>query len=264
MVDASAAAAATAERPTLLIFGPQAALPDQESLSRLRLVLLSEPRLSPFLVAIRGLPQLWRSLVKAFPRFEAVPGLQVLEDLESWIVDEHDFPQTIYPLPNVLLSPLTIIMQIAHYANYLRVMQAQDVRATHQALLKDLKIGGAQGLCIGVLSAIALACSADEEDLGTWGAVSLRLAVCVGAVVDLEGAFASPSNEAFCFTVRYDTNQKDLVQNILEQFPEVSLGPRCGQYLYPLLTHWLRSHIFLWMLILRTPQSLPQSLLPRA
>jgi hypothetical protein len=264
MVHASAAAAATAERPTLLIFGPQAALPDQESLSRLRLVLLSEPRLSPFLVAIRGLPQLWRSLVKAFPRFEAAPGLQVLEDLESWIINEHDFPQTIYPLPNVLLSPLTIIMQVAHYANYLRVMRAQDVRATHQALLKDLKIGGAQGLCIGVLSAIALACSADEEDLGTWGAVSLRLAVCVGAVVDLEGAFASPSNEAFCFTVRYDTNQKDLVQNILEQFPEVSLGPRCGQYLYPLLTHWLRSHIFLWMLILRTPQSLPQSLLPRA
>lgn len=218
--------ASKTERPALIIFGPQAALPYPEELSRLRLVLLSEPCLSSFLVAVKELPLLWRSLVKAFPKFEKLPGLRVLEDLVSWIHNDRNFGQPLCSLPNVLLSPLTIIMQIAHYVHYLRVMQIQDNRITHQGLIKALKVGGAQGLCIGILSAIAVACSADEGDLGIWGSVALRLAVCVGVVVDLE---VSSPNEASCFTLRYDANQKESIQTILEQFPEVSLVPKRGK-----------------------------------
>lgn len=212
----------TAERPRIVIFGPQTALPDVESLSRLRLVLLSEPLLSSFLEAIQDLPEIWHLLVKTFPKFEAVPGLRVLESLKIWIQSGQDFPHAQIPLPNVLLASLTVIMQIANYAHYLRVVQVQDSQVTHQDLLKELEKGGVQGLCIGVLSAIAMASSETKEDLGAYGAVALRLAVCIGAVVDLDGAFASPPNEASCFTIRYGEKGKDLAQEILQQFPDVS------------------------------------------
>lgn len=208
--------------PTLLIFGPQIALPDSEVLSRLRLVLISESRLSRFLAAIKDLPKLWRSLMEEHPKFNAVPGSKVLEDLQSWIENGGNLPKIFTSQPNVLLSPLTIILQITHYVHFLNVMQMRDDKITHQTLLKSLKVGGAQGLCVGILSAIALAYSVDVEDLADRAAVALRLAVFVGAVVDAEGSFAAPPREASCFAVRYEVGQDKLIQELVGNFPEVS------------------------------------------
>lgn len=215
-------AATSVALPVLLVFGPQAAPQDPESLARLRLVLLSEPGLCQLLSTIRDLPQLWRSLIKEFPSFQAVPGLSVWEDFNGWIHTGANFPQALHPLPNVLLTPLTVIMHIANYVHYVRVKYGQKSQAAHEAILKDLAVGGAHGLCVGLLSAIAVACSATLDELGHWGSVALRLAVCIGAAVDLEGAYASPPNEASCFSVRYDPDQRDIVQRILKNFPEAS------------------------------------------
>ena len=206
-------------RPKLVIFGPQRCLPDPDALSRLRLVIVSEPKL---VAAIRGLPTLWRALVQSLPQLHRVPGQGLLEELKAWI--EHSRPLShSQPFPNVLLTPLTIIVDLANYLHALRI-PFNGTDNSHAAVLESVRrYGGFQGLCTGILAAIAVACSEEEHDIGDFGAVAVRLAVCVGAIVDLDGAFADPPDEACCLSVRSRSGEDLRMPEVLQDFPDVSL-----------------------------------------
>lgn len=205
--------------PKLVIFGPQRSLPDPGDCSRLRLVLLSEPTL---VAAIKDLPNLWHALLQAVPELRRVPGPKVFQELKAWI--DHGRPLTLsQPCPNVLLTPLSVIADIANYLHYLRVFSSEKGK-THTAILESVEeYGSFQGLCTGVLAAIATACSKEESYIGEYSAVALRLAVCIGAFVDLEGAFAIPPNEACCLGVHSRVGEEQTMLRILQDFPEVSL-----------------------------------------
>ena len=208
--------------PKIVIFGPQSSLPDPEKLSRLRLVTIGEPEL---VAAIRDLPNLWRALVQSLPELHQVPGLRLLQELKAWI--DHGRPLSpSQAFPNVLLTPLDVIADIANYLYGLRASPA-DQDNSHAAILDSVRdYGGFQGLCTGILPAIAVACSKGQDELGVFGAVALRLAVCVGAVVDLEGAFRVPPDEACCLSVRSRSGEESIMLEILHGFPEVSLHPK--------------------------------------
>jgi hypothetical protein len=205
--------------PSLVVLGPQTPSPSAEHLSQLRQVLLNDHRLRTFLAAIKDLPDLWPILVEANPALTQVPGLQLLKGIKRWI-DHGDFPtQTSETLPNVLSTPLTVIIQIVEYFNYLKHL---GPGISHAQILDSVQNGGFQGFCTGFLAAIALACSEDERDISELGAVALRLAVCVGAYVDLDGRFAHPPRETSCFTVRWTAAiGKAQVFNILKGYPDV-------------------------------------------
>ena len=205
--------------PSLVIFGPQKDLPDPDSLARLRLVLLSEPNLSSFVTAIKDLPEFWHTLLEAHPSLDHVPGSQMLTDLKEWII--HGYPPQASSPPNVLLTPLSIVGDIAHYLHYMRLCNMDGPRA-HVALLESIKDNGPQGFCVGLLSAFALACSRDEPEMSVFGSVALRLAVCVGAFVDLGGAFADPPDNACCLDVCSDLEHAKSVPEVLRNYPEVS------------------------------------------
>ena len=205
--------------PSLVVFGPQPPCPSIEYLSRLRLSLLHNRRLATFLAAIKSLPNLWSILVEANPSLTQVPGLRLLEDIKRWI--EHgNFPlQTSETLPNVLLTPLTIIVHIVEYFSYLEYL---DPGTSHSQVLDSVRDGGIQGFCTGFLAAISLACSRTEENINEFGAVALRLAVCIGALVDLDARFAVPPHETSCFTVRWSaTSGRSQVSDILKDYSEV-------------------------------------------
>lgn len=160
---------------------------------------------------------LWQDLVTSDPRLKAVPGQECINDLVEWI-NHGEFLSKYTVPPNVLTMPFTIVIHIIQYFHYLGSLQT-----THAAILEHLKIGGAQGFCTGILTAIALACSEDEEDISKCAAVALKLAICIGAYVDLDGTFAEKPDETSSIAVRWRTEAgHDRVLEILKSYPGVS------------------------------------------
>lgn len=206
--------------PSLIVLGSQTEWPSTQFLVHLRALLLSDPRLEKFLTAIRELPHLWERLLKSSPNLKKVPGLEAIDHLLQWI--EHgEFSWMSDLPPNVLSTPLTIIIHIVHYFDFLKT---EGNIITHADIIKNVKSAGIQGYCTGFLSAVALACSRNEEDASSLGAVALRLAFCIGAFVDLDGAFADPPNETLMIAVRWKSdNGKDTLLNILQDFPNVRI-----------------------------------------
>lgn len=206
--------------PSLVVFGSQTPCPSVEYISRLRSFLLNSHYLADFVTAIRDLPDIWPSLVEVSPSLSRVPGLKALEDFRRWI-DQGDLPfSSSEILPNVLSTPLTVIIHISEYFNYLEQV---GPGTSHAQVLDSVQNGGIQGLCTGLMAAISLACSSSEEDIGKIGAVALRLAVCIGAFVDLDARYAVVPCETSCFTVRWTSNMgKSHILDILDDYSEVS------------------------------------------
>ena len=206
--------------PSLIVFGSQTIWPSSEYLGELWVSLVREPRLSTFANALKQLPDLWETLLKSNPRLHRVPGRESMRDLRQWIDTGH-FPATIEPVPSILSTPMTIIIHTVQYIDYLK--DNSNAFPTHSDLLRSLQLGGVQGFCTGFLTAIAVACSKNEKDIDELGAVALRLALCIGAYVDLDGAYATPPNETCWLAVRWRHEvEKDRVLNILKSYPDVN------------------------------------------
>ncbi|EKG10413.1 Beta-ketoacyl synthase [Macrophomina phaseolina MS6] len=174
---------------TLVVFGPQTTWPTPDELAQIRKILLEETDLEPFTDAIRGMDSLWVTLVAADPRLSNVPGLRLLGELRAWL-DGEDLAQRTQGPPNTLATPLTTIV---HVAQYICNFRGSD---------KAFGESNAQGFCTGFLTAACIACSRTSAEFGRLAAIALRLAVAVGAYVDLDGASASGSDRAACFAVR--------------------------------------------------------------
>lgn len=206
--------------PAVVIFGPQKPDLSRESLNRLRIVLLSEPRLARLVAAIKELPSLWYGLLEHLPGLQNVPGPRVFEELRKWI-DHGLLPQAQFAYLNTLLTPLTVIEHFAYYLYHVRIIEAQKA-GSHAAILSNVRNNGVYGLCTGILPAFAIASSDDAMVVGAYGAVALRLAVCIGASVDLEGVCGSPPDEACCLVARHATLDQDSLEHVLGRFPDVS------------------------------------------
>jgi hypothetical protein len=204
--------------PTSIIFGSQTIWPSAAYLAHARTILLKEYHLLPLRNAIKELPTLWQTLVDTHPGLDNVPGQQVLEKINKWI-DQGELLAMPDPPINVLLTPLTVIIQMVQYFDFLNT---NDYKVTHAQILKSVQTAGIQGCCIGLLSAIVLSTSESEEEIGRLAAIALRLAVCIGAFVDLDGVFADIPNESCSIVVRWDGNDgQHLVSEILKSYPEV-------------------------------------------
>ena len=205
--------------PSMIAFGSQITWPSTEYLFQLRAALLLEPRLKTFLVAIKELPRVWQDLTAHDPRLTAVPGQAWLDDLVEWVNHGEVLSTSGLP-PNVLTMPFTIIIHIIQYFHYIEGLQIN-----HAEVLKNVKTAGIQGFCTGILTAIAVACSEDEEDINVFCVVALKLALCIGAYVDLDGAFANEVNETTSVAVRWRSEGgHDSILETLKSYPEVSMA----------------------------------------
>ncbi|KAI9884810.1 MAG: Type I Iterative PKS [Watsoniomyces obsoletus] len=205
-------------QPSLVVFGPQTTWPTAEYLFQLRAVLLLDPRLHSFLFAIKGLAEFWQDLVKHDPALKVVSGGKYMDDLREWI-DHGEFPPKSGVPPNVLTMPFTIIIHLVQYFHYMD----QDV--SQAQLLEGLKVGGVQGFCTGILTALAVGCSKTEEGVNTYGAVALRLALCIGAYVDLDGISSDGALESASLAVRWRSAAgHELIMEILKNYPNAYIS----------------------------------------
>jgi hypothetical protein len=212
---------ATDSLPSLPIFGPQTEFPPEKVLQDVRHELISSPRLSTLKEALDNLPQFWQGLVDFDPSLRQVPGGEYLGHLKQWIKDGGPFPHQQSNAPNHYALTVTVILQIIQYTRYLD----QLGKDSHRKVLNSVMAGGIQGFCVGFLSAVAVAVSGSEIDLGPCAAIALHLAVCIGAYVDLDGAYSPVATEYMAVAIRWmEGNADDKAEaiKIIRSIPDVS------------------------------------------
>lgn len=214
--------------PSLIVCGSQIGTPDAAFLSRLWSNLAHYPELQPLRQAVLELPELWQLLVLKDPSLDALDVATTLQGLARW-TRSHTFsvlPVGVESSRNTQLAILTVLSHITEYASYLRTRAGEascpDLDVAHTELLGGLREGGIQGLCIGLLSASAIACSRNKADVAQLGATAIRLAMCVGSYIDLDGW---QSTEDFVsVAVRLDLRMEDgeeQLNTVLESLPQV-------------------------------------------
>ncbi|PHH80451.1 hypothetical protein CDD80_1461 [Ophiocordyceps camponoti-rufipedis] len=214
------------EQPSLLVCGPLITNPDEAHLSRLRSLLLHDPLLADLREAVAELPHLWALLVAREPSLQRVGAGPLLEILAEWLTagTSAGLPFSVSRSGNALLAVLTVLDHILEYTVYLNRHDA------HDRILEGVAEGGIQGLCVGLLSAVALACSTDKHDVSRYGAVAVRLALCVGAFIDLDEACAS--EPSVCLSARWpraeddENNDDDPFKAILDAYPQAYTSVR--------------------------------------
>lgn len=209
--------------PSLIVFGSQVGTPSKSSLLRLRSLLHGRSELRGIVEAMRGLPTAWNALVTFDPQLNSPDARDQLEQLVS-LLEGHGHDQGLVPeagnnttvMPNVILAPLTVLTHVVEYFTYLK-----NTGSSHRNVLQSVaRAGGFQGLCTGLLSAIAMSISDDEAQVVQIAASTLNLALAIGAYVDLD----AQSGGVSCFVVRWkQQGAREQVLGILDQFPQVCL-----------------------------------------
>lgn len=209
--------------PKIFLFGPQVLAFDIGSFNNLRAQLLKAHNRWA-LDAVSVLPSTWETLVKDIPRLHHLDGRQLLEDLVVGLSAGKISP-SLFPLPNILLSPLVVIAHLTQYSAFLKTAlpDLDDADELPSPLTDSTKI---LGLCTGLLSAIAVSCSSNLSQLQHYGAVAVRLAMLVGALVDAEEVSPDSDGSSASFSVSWSgLESRTNVKQLLEGFSEVSNLP---------------------------------------
>jgi hypothetical protein len=212
----------SSEGTTLLLFGPQALSFSAESLQTLRKFLREADDCKWMLDVVSELPERWNKLAKQFPKLETIPGERLLNELKHWFQDDDSHTATAQ-LPNVLLTPLVVLTQLTQFSRYLAHSQAGasvQVNDAFQALAQ--RHVETVGLCTGLLSASAISSASDEATFRQYGAVAVRLAMVIGALVDCQDASDKLHGPSRSFAVAWASPEmaSDLFR-VLDGFPEV-------------------------------------------
>lgn len=210
--------------PAMLVFGPQAEHPSDSVTDELRLELVNSNALLALREAAQQLPVFWQELVTFDPALSQVPGSEFLGNIKHWLEDGAALQRQEGGSPNHFALAVTTLLQFSQYSHYLSCL-GHDA---HSKVVQNLQRGGAQGFCVGFLNAVAVASSRNESDLGAYAAVALRLAVCIGAYVDLDGRYASPRKDFSAVAILWkeaSPENERTVSGILQRLPGVSYLP---------------------------------------
>lgn len=204
---------------TVLLFGPQALSFQEDSFHQLKSIILDDAENRWMLDAIAELPTYFRTFSEKSPKLQAISGVQQLENLNDWFKTGKIQP-TSFHLPNILLSPLVVLTQLTQYSKYLKLVHiesgdGQNLYASHSQNTETL------GFCTGLLSALAVSSAGNQAQFQQHGAVAVRLAALIGALVDAQDALGKHGESTSFATVWNSRETKTEMTRILQQFPEV-------------------------------------------
>ncbi|KAM0147076.1 hypothetical protein ACHAPG_010801 [Botrytis cinerea] len=209
--------------PVLLLFGPQALKFDAESFKKL--CIRERPHYQWVLETVTALSSEWNDISKANPSLQHYNGMEKLEQLKAWVsrgeISKH---HSSFPLPNILLSPLVVITQLIQYWDFL-IVALPDLKDTDELLTSITTNAETLGLCTGMLSAFAVACSSSIKELQQYGAVAVRLAMLTGAFVDAKEELVGLGEAAVSFSLSLNpTDSGTALKEALRQFPEAYIS----------------------------------------
>ncbi|KAJ5952971.1 CAZyme family CE10 [Penicillium vulpinum] len=159
------------DRPVCLVFGPQAS-EVEETLFYISHNIEENPSLGFLKDVLQELPTLWSTITEAWSSLSSIPAVTQLTVLAECVRGVIVAPEN---ATNVLLTPLTVIRQI---------IDAWKFKENSQS---GCRLVDTQGFCVGFLAAAVVACSNDSREFEEIASTMIRLAVCIGAAVDLNG-----------------------------------------------------------------------------
>ncbi|TGO60221.1 hypothetical protein BCON_0037g00210 [Botryotinia convoluta] len=207
-----------------LVFGPQTNSFDAAHLSAVRNSLVSNKRLKPFYKAITGLSDFLPTLLAHDSSLQKLPAVEYCTFLIQWLETGSLAPEPMNRnLPNMVCTPLTVIIHVVQFFNYLETHYG-PIHAYDNFLASATPIG-AQGFCIGFLTAAAVTCASDEDTLVKLCSNALRLALCIGAYVDLDQSNVG-ENLTTAVMVSWSEKNKPVcdVYEFLKDFPEAYIS----------------------------------------
>ncbi|KAH0593194.1 Polyketide synthase [Metarhizium humberi] len=203
-----------------LLFGPQCS-EIENSITHIRDAIIKNPTALGFLSEILNeLPSIWPAITCAWPVLDQVSGEKQLAILGQLVEDGLSANNEV-EATNLILTPVTVMSHIIDFWNLQHV-------ATHSALPPSSsqdathKVIDAQGFCVGILAAITVSCSRDIREFQALACNAIRLAVCIGALVDLD---LIVSGNATSMAVRWESLQNyDHLERVLTQYPNVYIS----------------------------------------
>ncbi|KAK3312435.1 hypothetical protein B0H66DRAFT_633155 [Apodospora peruviana] len=179
----------------IAIFGPQATHWTTTSLSALSSALLDQDDLHLIRKAFMDLPSVWPLLEAEFGQavlHADVSGLDELQALSEFAAGTRKLDPK--DLTNTKLAPLTVLSQ---FLDFIRAeKQDDDIYSGLQAT---------QGFCIGFLGAAVLSSSKNSTEFKASMCNAVRLAACIGIVIDFHEATKEQLDRAMTVTVRCKT-----------------------------------------------------------
>ncbi|KAJ5634594.1 type I iterative polyketide synthase [Penicillium herquei] len=205
--------------PKVFLFGPQALAFD----AKLFTILQSHLYGSWAQDSLSDLPNIWESLVQQVPKLQHVEGGRLLRELHQGLQTGH-LPDSLFPLPNTLLSPLVVIVHLTQYITFVK-SAFPDLADTDELPESVLQTSETLGLCTGILSAFAVSCSSSIAKVQQYGAVAVRLSMLAGALVDAEEASPDTGSRATSFSMSWNTLETHAsVSEVLAKFPEAYIS----------------------------------------
>ncbi|KAI1427790.1 putative polyketide synthase [Xylaria sp. FL1777] len=196
----------------VLVFGPLSLSCNAEQVSRVRRAVVGNTHNVWILKLVAQLPQIWATISTALPTLQDDSGCrQVLDMAEAFRLGRP--LETPYPLPNKVLIPLVVIFHLTQYTEFLG-RAGVNINETWKSP------GEAVGFCTGLLSAFAVATSANKTDLERHGAAAIRLGLLVGMVVDAREALSDLDVSKSLRAGWSSTQTKDEMMSIIKEFPD--------------------------------------------
>jgi hypothetical protein len=208
----------------VLLFGPQALSLDVEDIKTLRDTLHSTPSNRWALDCLSELPDLWDVVAKNVPQLNSFDGKPLLKKFVDEFNAGSTSPST-FPLPNILSTPLVVIMHLTQYSKALRDTWPR-LKDDDPLPADFMQESVAAGLCTGMLGAMAASHSNTLQSLATNSGKAVRQAMAIGAMVDAEMAADGSDGRAISFSVSWGAGRTlDSVKKLIQPFSNVSV--RC-------------------------------------
>lgn len=196
------------------IFSPQSSPPSTTHLAYVRARLCEDPCFKSLRDAVVQLPETWQALA-SLGQDISLPdaAIRALHSFPRWIENgESDVLER--DMSGIVSLPLLTIVHIVQYLCYLEAMGL-----THSEFLHSVELGGVQGYCIGLLSAVIVASSKNEQEVVQHAVTGIRLALGIGAFGDLSQVWSTSGSN----TLQSSLRKPDDVDEMLRKFPAVSI-----------------------------------------
>ncbi|KUI58292.1 Conidial yellow pigment biosynthesis polyketide synthase [Cytospora mali] len=192
------------------LFGPQITHWTAESLSDIQTALLHDTDVGFLRQTLLEIPSLWNLLEGEFKVENGFSGPDQLRGLQQFA--EGTLPLNPQKLSNTQLAPLSVISQTLEF---IRNVPKRDL----------MGFQAAQGFCIGFLSAAALSSATDRGKFEANICNAVRLAACIGYIVDSHEASIEEEDRANAISIRWKTRaDKAQVQSCLGLFPQAYIS----------------------------------------
>ncbi|RDW76683.1 Iterative polyketide synthase afoE [Aspergillus mulundensis] len=196
-----------ASASTIFLFGPHVGTFTKASMDKLVEPLSTSPQRDWILSTIADLPTYWDALAAKMPDVARdIDGPGCLSALDSWLRHGIEQAGLSVPddenLPSILVGPLVVLIQLTQYWRHLEMIRddATVTPADLQAeLVQQAKNGGKQtvilGFCAGLLAALSVASASTQASFEEYGAVAVRLAMLIGALIDAQEVWDKASGK---------------------------------------------------------------------